>query len=440
MSILCATDFSPCAQEAADVAVALAQKLSLPLRLVHCAHDYVMMGDLPVTAPDDRLATEQLKTEAQRLRDGGSGVVITEELRHGGPGWDLVEAAVEQPTKLIVLGSTGKGAAGRWLLGSVAEAVAEDAPVPCLVVRRPDILQAWMKSRVELEALCAVDLADSSDTAIAWLGTLVSISPTRIDAAYVQSTQDEGSMLEEPSARQRDVWEKVRGILGEVPVDVHMRTTSGGAAQEFLKLVEDRNPGLVVVGSRHLHGLSRLTSRSFSRRVLAHARSNVLCVPSRPKTGPAVPGVHRVLVATDLGPLAADTLRHARSLLPSGGGIHLLHVCHDPSPGLNPAIVSEVYFDHSLAMAKARELAAQQLKELASAHVDAGGATITSEVLSHHNVAEAICATAARLGADVICMGTKGHSRVGAALLGSTVQSVLARAHKPVFIITPPQS
>ena len=43
-----------------------------------------------------------------------------------------------------------------------------------------------------------------------------------------------------------------------------------------------------------------------------------------------------------------------------------------------------------------------------------------------------------RFRADVICMGTKGHSRTGAALLGSTVQAVLARTHKPVFVVTPP--
>lgn len=438
MSILCATDFSPCAQEAADVAVALARKLSLPLRLVHCAHDYVVMGDLPVNVPDDRLITEQLSTEAQRLR--GNGVEVTEELRHGGPGWDLVKAAREQPTQLIVLGSTGKGNAERWFIGSVAEAVAEDAPVPCLVVRRPDILLAWTQGRVELEALCAVGLSGSSDTAISWLGTLASMSPVKIGAAHVRRSQDEAGMLEEPPSRERDVWEKVRGILGEVPVDVHLRSTTGAPAREFLKVAEDRNPGLVVVGRRRLHGLSRITSRSFSHRVLAHAATNVLCVPALPKTCAEVPSIRRVLVATDLGGLAAETLRHAGSLIPHGGDIHLLHVCRDPSPGLNPAITSEVYFDHSLAMAKARELAAQEMEKLASSMGDGGGVTTTSEVLSHSNVADAICATAERVGADVICMGTKAHSRLGAALLGSTVQSVLGRAHQPVFIIPPPRS
>lgn len=438
MSILCATDFSPCAQEAADVAAMLARKLSLPLRLVHCSHDYLLMGDLPVTLPDDQASMEQLKAEAQRLR--ADGLQVTEELRYGGPGWDLVEAAREQQTELVVLGSTGKGKAERWLIGSVAEAVAEDAPVPCLVVRRADILLAWMQGRVELEALCAVGPAGSSDAAIGWLGTMAGISPTKIAAAHVRRIQEEASMLEEPSCRERDVWEKLRGILGDVPVDVHLRATTGAAAREFLKLVEDRNPGLVVVGRRHLDGMSRLMSRSFSHRVLAHAATNILCVPSRPKTGIQVPPITRVLVATDMGPQTGATLRHARSLLLCGGDIHLLHVCCESSDGINPAIASRVYFDHGLAMAKARETAAQAMEELAASLGDGGGATVTSEVLSHENVAKAICATADRVGADVICMGTKRHSRVGAALLGSTVQSVFAESHQPVFVIPPQES
>ena len=49
-----------------------------------------------------------------------------------------------------------------------------------------------------------------------------------------------------------------------------------------------------------------------------------------------------------------------------------------------------------------------------------------------------LSATAAAEAPPAGCMGTKGHTRTGVALLGSTVQAVLARAHKPVFVVTPP--
>ncbi len=40
-------------------------------------------------------------------------------------------------------------------------------------------------------------------------------------------------------------------------------------------------------------------------------------------------------------------------------------------------------------------------------------------------------------GADVICMGGGGRSRIGAALLGSTAQSVMSLTPKPVFVVHP---
>lgn len=101
--------------------------------------------------------------------------------------------------------------------------------------------------------------------------------------------------------------------------------------------------------------------------------------PSVPQCRPSIPAIHRVLVATDMPEVFPNVLRHACSLLHGGGAMHLVHVC-----------------------------------------------------------ATAICEAAEHKGADVICMGAKGHSRAGAALLGSTVQEVIARAHQPVFVVTPP--
>ena len=36
-----------------------AKKLNLPLRLVHCAQDWVVTGDLPLVMPDDQLFRDQ---------------------------------------------------------------------------------------------------------------------------------------------------------------------------------------------------------------------------------------------------------------------------------------------------------------------------------------------------------------------------------------------
>jgi nucleotide-binding universal stress UspA family protein len=435
MQILCATDFSPAAMAAADIAAALAKKLQLPLRLVHAAPDYIVMGDLPVVVPDDHPLREQLKKEAERL--SATGIQVAEELRHGSPSFETIDATSEQPTKMIVVGSTGKGMAGRWLIGSVAERVAESAAVPTLVVRQPELLQDWLKGEATLRLLCGVDFTASADAAIAAVQTLAALGQVEVEAAYVRPVEDPILSQDQQSAQQRDVWERLHAILGDLPVKVHVRDVGGPPATEFLHTADEQKAGLVVVGTHH--GWQRLKAPSFSRNVLAHSVTNVLCVPAAAGTPDMhIPVIRRVLVATDFSEVCTDALRQAHSLLLEGGAIHLVHVCHEPDSGINPIIASEVYFDHSIVTAKARKEAEESFKVLTASFPKVTGVAITTEVLAHHDFAMAICEAAERKGADVICMGTQGHSRAGVALLGSTVQTVLARSHKPVFVVTPP--
>jgi len=437
MQILCATDFSQTAMAAADVAAALAKKLQLPLRLVHAAQDYIVMGDLPVVVPDDGPVREQLKKETGRLR--ATGIPVTEELRHGNASFEIVDATAEQPTRLIVLGSVGRGMAERWLIGSVAERVAETAAVPTLVVRQPELLQDWLNGEADLRLLCGVDFTASADAAIAALQTFTAQGRVEVEAAYVRPLEDPVIGKEAQDTHQRDVWERLQAILGDIPVKVHVRDVAGQPATEFLHTADEQKSGLLAVGTHQRHGWQRLKAPSFSRNVLTHAVTNVLCVPAIAVTPEGkIPTIRRVLLATDFKEICTDALRHAHSLLSAGGSIHLVHVCHEPTSGVNPVITSEVYFDHSIVTAQARKEAEESFKVLASSFPKVPGVGITTEVLTHHDFATAICEAAERKGADVICMGSKGHSRAGAALLGSTVQAVIARAHKPVFVVTPP--
>lgn len=436
MHILCPTDFSQSATVAADVAAALSKKLRLPLRLLHATQDYIVMGDLPVVMPDDHPAREQLKQEAERLR--ATGIPVIEELRHGSASFEIVDAAAEQPTQMIVLGSVGRGMASRWLIGSVAERVAEAASVPTLVVRQADLLLDWLQGESSLRALCGVDFTASADAAIAALKPWIAQGRVDVAAAYMRPVEEPIPAGGREDTYQRDVWERLHAILGDIPMKVHVRKVAGQPAAKFLQTADDRKSGLLVVGTHQRHGWQRLKAPSFSRSVLAHAVTNVLCAPAATAPAAPVPAIRHVLLATDFTDISTEALRHAHSLLPSGGTIHLVHVCYEPNRGINPVIASEVYFDHSLATAKARTEAEEKFHALTASFPHVPGVSLSSEVITHEDFATAICEAADRKGADVICMGTKGRSRAGAAILGSTVQAVLARAHKPVFVVTPP--
>jgi nucleotide-binding universal stress UspA family protein len=65
-----------------------------------------------------------------------------------------------------------------------------------------------------------------------------------------------------------------------------------------------------------------------------------------------------------------------------------------------------------------------------------GNIRVSTDVRVSDDIAEGICEAADMFEADVICLGSSSsRSRIGAALLGSTVQSVMASTHKPVLVV-----
>ncbi len=449
MQILCPTDFSEAAARAADVAALIAGRRKLPLRLLHCGADPFVTAEMPVVESIDIRAREALDAEAARLRK--SGVEVVTELRHGRPAEEIALAAGEQPVEMIVIGSTGRGIGLRWLIGSVASRVAESAPVPTLVVREPDLLVNWLMGAGDLGVLCAVDFTISADAALEAARGLAQLGSFNVDAAFIQWSEDEftpypgdptlvGEHREEASMadRERDVWERVRDRLGRTDAKVHVRRTGRRLDYEFVRLADERS-GLLVVGMHQRHGLTRLKESSFSRGTLSNAGTNVLCVPvGWFKPAFEVPVFHRVLVATDFSENGNDAIRHAYGVAGRGGAVRLVHVCHAPSTGLNPLIGGRTFLASSVEVQKEKDEAEAKLRKLLPQNLATSGVSCETQALAHHDPAAAICEAAENFGADMICLGSHGHTRA-AVLLGSVTQSVIACAHRPVLTVPPPR-
>lgn len=139
-TILLATDGSPSAAKATDVAIELAGALGAALRVI-CIwrmpvydYGYVPMQHAPelVDAQRERAAgvARQAVEQAQK-----AGVVATAEIHEGLPAAEICDAAEEEGVDMIVLGAHGWGAMKRFLIGSVSTAVLHGAHCPVLVVR-----------------------------------------------------------------------------------------------------------------------------------------------------------------------------------------------------------------------------------------------------------------------------------------------------------------
>jgi len=126
-------------------AIALARELKATIRLLNLTSDFVLMVEMS-SAIDYEKFREGLNQFGQRLLAKASEQakaqgVATETSLHDLDGGRVADAIVEEARKsrcdLIVIGTHGRRGVSRAMLGSDAENVVRNSPVPVLLVRRP---------------------------------------------------------------------------------------------------------------------------------------------------------------------------------------------------------------------------------------------------------------------------------------------------------------
>ncbi len=135
--LLLATDLSEASVSATDEAFELASRLGAALLVVSVIDPGTLLrpgGRYGARMDQVRDRREQV---AQTLVERGrtEGVTVSFLVWEGDPGDMIVEAAEAEHVDLVLVGSHGRGAVGRFFLGSVSEHVVRHAPCPVLVVR-----------------------------------------------------------------------------------------------------------------------------------------------------------------------------------------------------------------------------------------------------------------------------------------------------------------
>jgi nucleotide-binding universal stress UspA family protein len=134
--LLLATDLSPTSAPATNEAFEVAGRLQAELLIV----SVIDTASLRLPGGRFRARVDQVRERrqaaAQALVQRGrrEGVAVTFLVWEGDPGESILEAASAERADMIILGSHGRGALGRLLLGSVSQHVVRLATVPVVVV------------------------------------------------------------------------------------------------------------------------------------------------------------------------------------------------------------------------------------------------------------------------------------------------------------------
>jgi len=287
-SLLAATDFSDDATLAGVRAALLAKEWGARLTLLHVVSRNALetVQDLfssPVET--EAAAVAGSRTELARQADAitaQTGLAPTLLVRAGRVLEEVVAAA--QDCDLMVVGARGANPMRDLMVGTTAERLIRHAPVPALVVRRaPETAPA----RPYRHLLVPVDF---SDAALPALRLALRFAPeARLTLVHAMDVSLEGKMwlAGVPDDKMRVHRAKLRehattrmeALLEAAGVDRQRAVCvidAGDAPRVVLEEEKKRDADLIVIGREGQSRVADFLLGSVTRRVLTHARCDVL--------------------------------------------------------------------------------------------------------------------------------------------------------------------
>jgi nucleotide-binding universal stress UspA family protein len=189
MTILAAIDLSQSSIDAAKAGVRLARRLGerlLLLRVVEPVSAFYPELML-VGAPDLDEAIRRANVEAlENVRAAleADDIEIELQIVAGRPSEAIVEAARQTNARLIVMGTHGRGAAARLLLGSITQKTILHAACAVLVVREGSApFTSWTATH-PLRVMGGIEHGPSGALILAWLQPLRAVGPLDVTLVH----------------------------------------------------------------------------------------------------------------------------------------------------------------------------------------------------------------------------------------------------------------
>jgi nucleotide-binding universal stress UspA family protein len=177
--VLVAIDISPASIRGLNTAIAFASDQHADLHVMHIFEDNAVP---PVIADGGRMPAAHYRLKRNNAREGArtflanstaiaekAGVVVHPALLEGF-GLDIADTILAHAKKvkadLIVLGTHGRRGLRRMVMGSDAEGVVRESPVPVLLVRAADAQKRATSSRAAMVSLAGAVARASREPAM----------------------------------------------------------------------------------------------------------------------------------------------------------------------------------------------------------------------------------------------------------------------------------
>lgn len=284
--VLFPTDFSLSSELALPYATTIARRYGARVMLAHVVSQDAPIPfeaePLPAALDSERQSAE--KSMAKLLQSDLLAGLKTEPLLRKGDLWPALQEIVDgMQVDLIVTGTRGREGMRKLILGSAAEQIFRQSPVPVLCIGPnvvPDLLAQGRFERI----LFATDLSEPSLAALPFAVSMAKENRTELlllhmvhPAGLVPVEFDAGDLTSQlcasAEARMKDIAAHTEYAATRIVVEV------GFALEGILRNAADRRAGLIVLGVKPT--APRMRSHipwAIAHRVVCDARCPVLTV------------------------------------------------------------------------------------------------------------------------------------------------------------------
>jgi nucleotide-binding universal stress UspA family protein len=223
---------------------------------------------------------------AERLRSYFPEWNVTSEVRTGTPAWVLIDAANNWNADLVVVGSQGRSAIGRFFLGSVSKRLATDARCSVRVVRSDGQKNADTPPRI----IIGVDGSPAAEEAVYAVGQrvwqngtevrLVAVddgaSPAAIAVRLPQAAEMINSYHQKRESRVSSMLDWATEELNNIGLKTSILTEKGDPKNVLLEEARKWNADSIFVGTRDFNSaFERFRLGSVSTAVVTNAHCSV---------------------------------------------------------------------------------------------------------------------------------------------------------------------